>query len=147
MNIAGFIPDATNAYDGIAFEIYVSGCNKRCKGCHNPEMQDFEYGKEYSIDKLLMKIDDYRGWFDIISWLGGDLLDQPEAEEYARKVRSMHQVTPMYLFTGEDLENIPEWCFEVFDWIKYGPYVEELKCKGFPSSTNQGIVKIEEEWL
>ena len=144
MNIGGFIPNATNCYNGIAFEIYVAGCNKRCFNCHNLELQDFEAGNEYSIDKLLNKIDNYRGWFDIIAWLGGDLLDQPDAEAYARAVRSMHQKTPMYLFTGEDYEDIPEWCYEVFDWIKYGPYIESLATGEFPSSSNQGIIEIEE---
>ena len=141
MNIAGFVPNATNAYDGVAFEIYVSGCTSNCKGCHNPELQNFSFGREYRVDKLLMKLEESRGWFDIIAWLGGDLLDQPDAEEYARLVKNMHQNTPMYLFTGKEYKDIPKWCFELFDWIKFGPYIEELKQEGFPSSSNQGIIK------
>lgn len=142
MNIAGFIPDATNAYKGMTFEIFVSGCTNECKGCHNPELQDFAYGEEYDVDKLLTKIEEYRGWFDMISWLGGDLLDQPDAEEYARAVKNMYFHTPMILFTGKEKNQIPDWCYEIFDCIKYGPYVEELKQEGFPSSSNQGVIVI-----
>ena len=145
MNIGGYIPDATNCYDGVAFEIYVAGCTKRCKGCHNPELQDFNAGDEVEIDKLIETIDEYRGWFDIIAWLGGDLLDQDDAEEYARKVKAIFPNYPMYLFTGEELEAIPQWCYEVFDWIKYGPYIEELKQEGFPASSNQGIIELDTE--
>ena len=46
MKIADIIYDATNAYDGIAVELYISGCYRKCFNCHNPELQDFSVGKE-----------------------------------------------------------------------------------------------------
>ena len=36
--------------------IWMQGCNKRCKGCINPEGQDLKGGYEISINTLLDKI-------------------------------------------------------------------------------------------
>ena len=32
---------------GVRVSIYVSGCHFRCKGCHNPEAWNFDFGKKY----------------------------------------------------------------------------------------------------
>ena len=33
--------------DGARVSIYVSGCHFHCKGCHNKEAWDFNYGKKF----------------------------------------------------------------------------------------------------
>ena len=41
---------------GVRVSIYVSGCHFHCKGCHNKEACDFNYGKKYdgtTIDYIL----------------------------------------------------------------------------------------------
>ena len=35
---------------GVRVSLYVSGCHFHCKGCHNKEAWDFEYGKPFTID-------------------------------------------------------------------------------------------------
>ena len=32
---------------GVRVSIYVSGCHFHCKGCHNKEAWDFNYGKKF----------------------------------------------------------------------------------------------------
>lgn len=46
MNIAGIDYNDTAAAPGISLTVYVSGCEHHCKGCHNPESWDFNYGEE-----------------------------------------------------------------------------------------------------
>ena len=33
---------------GVRVSIYVSGCHFHCKGCHNKEAWDFNYGEHYT---------------------------------------------------------------------------------------------------
>lgn len=141
MNIAKIIDNATNAYDGIACEIYVSGCNRGCPGCHSPAAKDFNYGKPLDIPKLLKRLNKYRDWFDIISLLGGDPLCQ-DNKELMRLVVALSANFPdkkLWLFTGAELDEVPLWCKEFFAVIKTGRYDATKKQAGFPASSNQKI--------
>lgn len=143
MNIAGVIPDARTPYPGLAYEIYVAGCYRGCKGCHNPEMQAFNYGNPLDIGALLDDLNVYRDWFDIVSFLGGDLLCHPnsEAMRLVAMVYAHYQGKEFWLFTGAEPEELPAWTKEFFDVIKCGRYVHELHQEGFPSSSNQKILR------
>ena len=52
MNIAGIDYNDTAAAPGISVTVYVSGCEHYCKGCHNPEAWDFNYGEEFNHNTL-----------------------------------------------------------------------------------------------
>ena len=52
MNIAGIDYNDTAAAPGISLTVYVSGCEHYCKGCHNPEAWDFNYGEEFNHNTL-----------------------------------------------------------------------------------------------
>lgn len=144
-NLAGIIHDATNGYDGVAIEIYISGCTRNCDGCHNPQMQDFKYGERLNVSNLIDHIRSQEKWIDIISFLGGDLLCQSliDASYLSYMVRQAFPDKKLWLFTGEVEQNLPKWCFEVFDVIKVGPYVESLRKPGYElaSSNQKYIVK------
>ena len=149
MNIAGVNPNATGPYDGVAYEIYVSGCTLHCKYCQNPELQWFEYGTPWKTMRSTIASDllDLKGWYDCVSILGGDLLsqDRNEAREFINEIKSMTSV-PIWLFTGYDVDRIPKWVWKEFDVVKYGPYVDELKQEGFPASSNQRIWRNTDAW-
>jgi anaerobic ribonucleoside-triphosphate reductase activating protein len=143
MNIAGIINDATAGYDGVAVEIYVSGCCRGCPGCHNPEMQDFDYGEPLVVPKLIQYLYDRQEWFDIISILGGDILCSPDGQA-KNLLEIIHMVFPeksLWLFTGAEISEIPQWCFIIFDVIKYGRYIEELKQSEGLATSNQGYIR------
>ena len=142
MRINELVFDCTNAYKGVAVELYVSGCSRHCKNCHNPELQSYDVGEEVNYRKLISELSSHREWFDIVSILGGDLLcqDDKQADLLVWTIRELLEDKKLMLFTGADLEEIPSWAFEYFDIIKYGSYKEELKQEGFPSSSNQRII-------
>ena len=147
MRLGGIVWDSVNAYEGMAVEIYVSGCTHRCHGCHNPEMQSFKYGTlldDKSFTSLCDSLRGMEGWFDIISILGGDLLCQPveEAEKFISDLKKEFPTYQFILFTGSEKDEIPDWCYRLFDSIKYGKFIENLRCYGKPyGSSNQGILK------
>lgn len=63
--------------EGVRCSLFVSGCTFHCKGCFNPELQSFKYGKPYTEDtkKEIMDIisePEVKG----LSLLGGDPLCQ-----------------------------------------------------------------------
>ena len=141
--LGGIIFPAINCYDGVAYEIYLSGCTKHCKNCHNPEMQDFNYGNPLDTENLLKDIKNNSSWIDIISFLGGDPLDQNSYDfmRLASVIKIGFPEKKLWLFTGNVEEQIPLWVKEMFDVIKVGPYIEELRQDGFPASSNQKILK------
>lgn len=143
MNISPLIFDCTNGYDGVAVEIYVSGCTRNCKGCHNPEMQSFDYGNKLDELSLHIALSDNEDWFDIIAILGGDLLcqDDQEAKELTQMLRMAYPQKKLWLFTGAELSEVPKWCFEYFDVIKTGTYEESLRQSTGLASSNQRINK------
>jgi anaerobic ribonucleoside-triphosphate reductase activating protein len=142
MYLAGVIPNAVNAYPGVAYEIYVSGCTRNCPECHGKELQDFKYGKPLDISKLIKDMKVQKQWFDIIGILGGDLLCQNtmEAIRLVAMLKAQFPRKKMYLFTGAELADVPLWAREFFDVIKVGPYVIELAQEGYPSSSNQKVL-------
>lgn len=110
-----------------AFEIYLSGCMPpRCKGCHNPELWDFRVGEKVTTDNtedLVIKLK-VNPLIERIWILGGEPLDQNPIDliSFVQKLRkgTGHE---MWLWTGK--EKIPQFCFRLFDYIKYGPYKED----------------------
>lgn len=142
MRIAGTVYPAFNGYDDMAFEIYLSGCNQHCPGCHNPEMQSFELGDEWGevFEGLIDEIDRAE-WSKYISILGGEPLDQEPYElmHFVVALKARYKDKKFMMFTGHEFDDIPAWCFDMFDVIKHGRYDETQKTNTFPASTNQGI--------
>ena len=129
-------------YEKPAVEIYVAGCKRNCKGCHNEEAKDFDNGYEAERELIQAYLTERESLFDIISVTGGDLLCQDKGDAFALSflLRNQFPKKELWLFTGEDnFENIPLWAQIMFDVIKYGSYKEELKQEGFPASSNQKI--------
>jgi anaerobic ribonucleoside-triphosphate reductase activating protein len=149
MKLAGTVFPALGAYDGTAYEIFISGCDSRCLNCHNPEMQDYEFGEDFPIDEIIRDIRSKREWIDWISFLGGEPLAQ-EGYQFMTTVVALKAKFPdkkFMLFTGKNKCDIPLWCYSMFDAIKYGPYVNALRTGGFPASSNQQVIrKGQEGW-
>ena len=78
MNLAG----TEFSLNSESFDIFVSGCNLHCKGCFNPEAQDFNFGEELNINNLIEKIKIHSPLIKNIRIMGGDLLSQDQKESY-----------------------------------------------------------------
>ena len=61
---------------GVRVSIYVSGCHFHCKGCHNKEAWDFNYGKKFdesTIDYIIEQMN--KDYIAGLSILGGEPLE------------------------------------------------------------------------
>ena len=66
---------------GIRLTVFFQGCNVKCKGCHNSEIQDIRNGKEYEGKELCEGILSYKLPVKKITVSGGEPLMQEEALE------------------------------------------------------------------
>ncbi len=142
MNIANFQFPCFVPYNKPAIEIYVAGCLGTCHNCHNPQLHNFNLGKPFDYG-CLGYLKEREDLFEAIGFLGGEFLDQnlSEFKSVAKLLRNIFKTKEFWLFTRYEIEEIPEWCKEVFDYIKVGKYIEELKQEGFPASSNQKLLK------
>ena len=112
-----------------AFEIYVSGCKRRCPGCHNPEAQAFGKGKSARLWMNENRFKLKTGTFSRIWILGGDLMDQPHHEAY-EFVRDLRRIMPksmeLWLWTGHGFDDVPLRILGEFDVVKAGAYREDM---------------------
>ena len=128
-----------------AFEIYFSGCTIHCKGCHNPELWDFNKGTlldEREKWKIFKKIRENIKMINEIWFLGGEPLDQnsDEFNSFLHGLKSLFPYLTFVLFTGYSFKDIDKDNFQRFDIIKFGNYEENERVEdGFLISKNQKI--------
>ena len=49
MNYSGILHNDMCNGEGVRVTLFVSGCKNNCKGCHNPETHDYNYGQEFDV--------------------------------------------------------------------------------------------------
>jgi len=132
-----------NPYNQATVELYFAGCNRGCEGCQNPQLSDFDNGTEIDFNDLVKYLGVRRDFYEIISFTGGDLLcqDKHVALELVFLLKNTFLDKQFWLFTGAERKDLPWWVYDYFDYIKVGHYDVNLKCDGFPSSTNQLLLK------
>ena len=154
--IAGIYWDDTAAAPGISLSVYFSGCHFHCPGCHNPEAQDFEYGKEFDWDVLKEILDklNKNGVQRTLSILGGE----PLCDENLLAVqvliswcKNKYPDLKIYIWTGYTIEELEERKKELsiidtilseIDFLIDGRYEEDKRDITLPlrGSSNQRII-------
>ena len=136
--------------DKPSFTIWFSGCTIRCNGCHNKQLWDKSSGNEMAVDNVVDIIvrECHKLNTDTVVLLGGEPLDQELRDLYQLCADiHLHDIR-IWLYTGYNYDEIPVVIKECVDVIKCGRYIDELKCDGFPSSTNQELWKrIDGNWV
>jgi anaerobic ribonucleoside-triphosphate reductase activating protein len=137
--------------DTQSFEIYLSGCNGCCEGCYNPELKDFNIGKDYltQINKIKNKIKKFDKLIKNIWLLGGDPIDQDlqMLEDLMIQLKTLD--IPIWIWTRHNLMDIPINILRLCSCIKTGAYIPALKTDdniqyGVKLATsNQNIIKME----
>ena len=149
-------PDIENGF-GCRLTIWISGCNRKCPGCHNPHTWKYDQGKELLSDEVMDKIF-YKAGQDYIQGItlsGGDPFDQGEEHlkellEFIKEFKLRFPSKDIWVYSGglyEDfmkdniLREILLWCDVLVD----GPFIQEKKILDLPfrGSTNQRIIDIQ----
>ena len=150
MNISGINLESIVDGEGVRTTIYISGCVHNCKGCHNPETHDFNYGEVFTEDKLY-KILNYikeRPYIKGITFSGGDpICSSKDLIEYIKIIKNELPDIDIWVYTGylyETLLDNP--IIKLIDVLVDGKYDELQKCINFPyrGSKNQRIIDIKE---
>jgi len=109
--IAGIYWDDTAAAPGIALSVYFSGCHFHCPGCHNPEAQDFNYGREYDLDvrQEIMEKLKKNGVMRTLCILGGEPLNEENIGDVLNLIGWCKLDYPdlkIYVWTGYTIEEL-----------------------------------------
>jgi anaerobic ribonucleoside-triphosphate reductase activating protein len=155
MRYANIILDDTANGEGVRVSLFVSGCNRHCKGCFNQDAQNFEYGELYTpkTEKLILTQLDLP-YVAGLSILGGEPLDQTIEGKYdllhlIAKVKNIGKT--VWLWTGYTWKDVVKknslimrYLINWVDVVVDGPYIEELRDISLPfrGSSNQRIIDV-----
>ena len=144
MKIAGFKDLSLTDGPGPRLVIFTTGCIHNCPGCHNVEMQNYDYGVEWSIEDIIEYIRERHRWIDGLTLSGGDPLFQlNETLALLTAIRKDKELKGLniWLYTGYLFEDIPNNIKVKVNAIVDGKYNKELPSKPFRGSSNQKIFK------
>lgn len=119
--------------DEVSLCINISGCPNRCNGCHSPELWE-DIGTELNEESLTALIDKNEG-ITCVCFMGGDA-DPEYVRKLALFVKTHYFSIKTCWYSGKTLTEINDVDLEPYDYIKVGPYKEELGGLDSPS-TNQ----------
>lgn len=135
--------------DKPSYTIWFTGCTMKCKECHNPLLQDCEYGLKYNETTVLYTIchECEKQDIDTVVLLGGEPLEQDmDSLTYLLSKLKLYGYK-IWLYTGWEFEDIPSSIKQYIYTIKCGRYDKDLRVDGFPSSSNQRLFRsINNEW-
>lgn len=142
---------------GVRLTIWVSGCNHKCLGCHNPELADYNHGKPIT-DEVMKKIyhEINRRYIDGITISGGDPLCQSREaiEELYDVIANILKRDPslnVWIYTGYtygELQKLDTWpqirslLHDLCDVLVDGPFEIAKRDITIPyrGSTNQRLI-------
>lgn len=123
--------------------IWFSGCNLRCKNCHNRKLWDSKYGNMYSastVAKLVRASCNKLGTKSVVL-LGGEPLQQ-DKQELLCLCRLLNEAgLKIWLYTGYEFCDIDKDILKYIYTVKCGRYIDEKKQDGFPASSNQRVYR------
>jgi anaerobic ribonucleoside-triphosphate reductase activating protein len=132
---------------GFRYVVFVQGCSLSCPGCHNPQLQPFEGGRQASVAELMASIR-ANPLLDGLTLSGGEPFAQAEAcAVLAERVRALGLSVMTY--TGgrwEDLlaQEKARRLIEATDILVDGPFVQNLRNIDlrFRGSSNQRLINV-----
>lgn len=145
--------DASNG-KGLRVSVFVSGCRIHCKGCHNKDAWDFNFGFKFTneiLEDILKKCSNKH--ICGLSILGGEPFDEANRSEVLKLVLAFKEKFPtksIWIWTGYTISDLKkERSIEItnilrnVDVIIDGPYKEELRDVSlkYRGSSNQRILE------
>lgn len=128
--------------DGTGYRtvLFLQGCDLHCKGCHNKETWDIAKGIRITVAELADTL--RKSCFNKeLTISGGEPLMQADA---VYELITLLYDFDICLYTGHDISEVPKKILDKIHYLKYGPYIEELKTTTTPfvGSINQVFTEI-----
>lgn len=128
--------------DEISLCINISNCPCHCKNCHSSYLAQ-DIGEELSCKRLEELLQDNKG-ITCVSFMGGDI-DPIEIVGLANYIKLFYPGLKVAWYSGK--QELPKhFNIEPFNFIKLGPYIEELGPLN-SKTTNQRFYKVNEKEL
>ena len=139
---------------GVRTVLWVSGCDIRCRNCHNPQTWDFNSGIPFTEDTMQEILYDLsKPYIKGLTLSGGHPLDPhnaPKVLEIVKRVKMVFPNKDIWIYSGYEWENIikDEALKEILkytDVLVDGAYVDELRdiSLAFRGSSNQRIIDVQ----
>lgn len=140
---AGWIDSSCDDGPGVRSVLFLQGCRKNCKGCHNRQIQEHGNGTMMNIDKLISFIDK-NCCNKRITISGGEPLEQLDSLEILVD-RLKNKGYEVCVYTGWELQFVPKSLLGKIDFIKTGGFVNELRDSNiqYVGSSNQHMFSLE----
>ena len=149
INLFGTANDSIVDGPGLRYVVFTQGCPHKCKGCHNPESQEFQDNKIMEVDDI---VDDVKSnpLVQGVTLSGGEPFSQVEpCAELAEKLKA--QGYNIWCYTGALYENHAEEAkdneavaklLDNLDVLVDGPFIEEKMSYSadWRGSTNQRLI-------
>lgn len=141
--------------EGVRVALFVSGCRRHCKGCHNEVAWDFAYGKEYTQETERFILQELgRRRTAGLSILGGEPFEPEnvlQVAELARKAKLAFPEKTIWCYTGYEYAQVvklkgAKGLLRYVDILVDGPFIEEMHDVSlvFKGSRNQRILCLKE---
>lgn len=127
--------------DEISLCIEISNCPCHCFNCHSSYLAE-DIGEKLTLDKIYKLIDNNEG-ITCICFMGGDSFPK-EIDMFARCIKDLYNIKVAWYSGRQELNQYIN--LDNFDYIKLGPYVEELGPLT-KNTTNQRFYKVENNKL
>ena len=146
------IEDCVSDGPGFRVSLYVSGCRNRCKGCHNPEGRNFNFGQEFTeatIDKIINLLN--KEYISGLTLCGGEPMEPENQEVLIHLIKRVKERFPnksIWCYTGYEWEDVKDSILNKYiDVMVVGPFVlkeRDITCDNlWRGSRNQRIVDVQ----
>lgn len=149
--------------EGLRVVLWVSGCNHKCEGCHNPQTWDHESGIQFDIsakEEIFKELS--KDYISGITFSGGDPLmyeNLPVVYDVVKYIKEKYPNKTIWLYTGyklgiNDFDSSVDICWDnallrnhilaKCDVVCDGKFVKSLADVNYPwvGSTNQRIIDV-----
>ena len=131
--------------DGYGYRtvVFLQGCNLRCPGCQNPSTWDINKGTLIGVKELAQQLRE-KCLNKKLTISGGEPLLQTDAlKELLEELKDFD----LCLYTGHELNEVPQEILKYLKYIKVGSFKKELKTtmKPFVGSTNQKFMEVKHD--
>lgn len=148
IKLANILPISEANGPGPHFTLWLQGCPLKCDGCFNPDMQNFDKGKDFLISDLAQQIEDLwiAGEIRGVTITGGEPLTQISSLlKLLKTIKNLGNIGTIVL-TGYDPPELVSLAgfVELIPYIDVlipGRYLQELKLQeGIRGSANKALL-------
>lgn len=128
--------------DGIGYRtvLFLQGCDLQCIGCQNKSTWELTKGIKKDVKALAQELRE-KCFNKELTISGGEPLMQAEAlQELLEQLKDFD----LCLYTGHELNEVPQSILTYLKYIKVGRFVQELRTttKPFVGSSNQRFMEV-----